>query len=161
MSSYEKSLRRSHNYWPVFFHFSVRAAFPHRTISMTSYLWTVPLATAKSSIWQNLWRNFFEIKFWCHILIIMTYKQQEVLKLRHLYHIFVLSLNRRNGWKRNKTKNGVFEQKKIQNHILKPIFLLSKLSKKPNSFVRYIHTFMVVAWLSRIYTCLLIHMVNP
>jgi len=74
----------------------------------------------------------------------MTYKQQEVLKLRHLYHIFVLSLNAETVEKETKQKM-VFLNKKIQNHILKPIFLLSKLSKKPNSFVRYIHTFMVVA----------------
>ena len=127
MSSYEKSLRRSHNYWPVFFHFSVRAAFPHRTISMTSYLWTVPLATAKSSIWQNLWRNFFEIKFWCHILIIMTYKQQEVLKLRHLYHIFVLSLNAETVEKETKQKMVFLNKKNTKPHFKTNFSLIKTL----------------------------------
>jgi len=44
----------------------------------------------------------------------MTYKQQEVLKLRHLYHIFVLSLNAETVEKETKQKMVFLNKKKYK-----------------------------------------------
>jgi len=57
----------------------------------------------------------------------MTYKQQEVLKLRHLYHIFVLSLNAETVEKETKQKMVFLNKKNTKPHFKTNFSLIKTL----------------------------------